>query len=120
MGYAEFEGPDAGTQRMRFVCCPLCSWSHKLYKTDTFVTLKSQRVGEAKGWFKFDSGKKDLKTAPFIDVRDVSGGRGRSLRRIAEECLTLKEAMDKEEYRDVIKSLKTQISKIQKILESQK
>ena len=80
--------------------------------------MKGKRIGEPKGWFRFDSGKKDLNTAPFIDVRDASGGRGRSLKRIMEECLTLKEAMDKEEYKDLIQSLKNQISEIQKILES--
>jgi len=110
--------PDSGTQRIRFICCPICSWTHKLFKTGGFVTLKGKRIGEPKGWFRFDSGKKDLNTAPFIDVRDASGGRGRSLKRIMEECLTLKEAMEKEEYKDLIQSLKNQISKIQKILES--
>lgn len=110
--------PDSGTQRIRFICCPICSWTHKLFKTGGFVTLKGKRIGEPKGWFRFDSGKKDLNTAPFIDVRDASGGRGRSLKRIVEECLTLKEAMEKEEYKDLIQSLKNQISEIQKILES--
>ena len=110
--------PDSGTQRIRFICCPICSWTHKLFKTGGFVTLKRKRIGEPKGWFRFDSGKKDLNTAPFIDVRDASGGRGGSLKRIMEECLTLKEAMEKEEYKDLIQSLKNQISEIQKILES--
>ena len=110
--------PDSGTQRIRFICCPICSWTHKLFKTGGFVTLKGKRMGEPKGWFRFDSGKKDLNTAPFIDVRDASGGRGRSLKRIMEECLTLKEAMEKEEYKDLVQSLKNQISEIQKILES--
>lgn len=110
--------PDSGTQRIRFICCPICSWTHKLFKTGGFVTLKGKRIGEPKGWFRFDSGKKDLNTAPFIDVRDASGGRGRSLKRIMEECLTLKEAMEKEEYKDLVQSLKNQISEIQKILES--
>lgn len=111
--------PDDGTQRIRFISCPLCSWSHKLFKTGDFVTLKGKRVGERKGWLRFDSGRRNLNTVPFIDVRDASGGRGRSLKRIVEECLTLKEAMEKEEYKDLIESLKNQIKNIQKILESQ-
>ena len=111
--------PDDATRRIRFISCPLCGWCHKLFKTGAYVTLKGDRAGEAKGWFRFDSGKRDLGTAAFIDVRDASGGRGRGLKRIAEECLTLKEAKNKEQYRNIIDSLKNQIAEIQKILKTQ-
>jgi len=110
------EGISPGTGRIIKVCCPLCHWSHQLFKSGRAAIERGKSVLEPKGFFRFDT--VDLDTAPFIDVRDATGGRGGSFKRIKEQCLTLKQALGKEEYQGLIISLKNQIKNIQKILEN--
>lgn len=112
----ELQPPGTGEGRCYFVKCPCCGWSHKLFKTGKAAIERNKPILTVKGWFKFDSGKMDMNTAPFIDVRDMTGGRGRGLYRIPEECLTLKQAMQREKYQEIIESLRNQIKQIEKIL----
>lgn len=85
----------------RWVVCPLCALNRKLIKSG----MDSKKpIKEIKGAARFD--KVDPRTAPFIDIRDISGGRATGFPRI--DFKTLEEVKDDPEYRDLVNQIRTQ------------
>ena len=93
----------------RWVVCPLCALNRKLIKSG----LESKKpISEVKGAVRFD--KVDPETAPFIDIRDVSGGRGSGFPRI--DYMTLAHVKDDPEYKDLIAQIRAQCHKILEVI----
>lgn len=102
-----------------FCVCPFCGLSRKTDKTQDYaLRYESDKVDtkprDEKRRIRFD--KIDIAGAPFIDVR-VAAGRGRGFPRITEKCLSLKEAMTREEYEDLIRQIKEQARRVLHYLE---
>jgi len=83
----------------RWLICPFCGWGKKLKTARQTNTLN--RV--------------EPDTGPFIDHRDIQGGRGYGFPRMFFE--TLGEIKNKEEYQDLISGLKRQCLEVLKVLE---
>jgi len=96
------------------LCLSLRGLSRKIDKTQYYAfRYLSNKIDtkprNEKKRVRFD--KIDIEEAPFIDVR-VAAGRGRGFPRITEKCLSLKEAMTKEEYEDLIRQIKEQARRV--------
>jgi hypothetical protein len=84
----------------RWLVCPFCGWGKK-YVTSRQTNVLDKIIPES---------------GPFIDHRDISGGRGSGFSRMYIE--TLKEIKDRPEYEELINGLRKQCVEVLKILNS--
>jgi len=96
-----------------WIKCPLCGWHWKRVHTGTH-RIEHKKPLKIKGEFSFEKG--NLEEDAFISIREIIGGRSNpnNFKEIAR--ITLKDAKDLPEYENLIKSLKSKIQKILKIL----
>ena len=80
-----------------YFVCPLCARNRP---------LKSKTKGQIKWDYV------DLNTAPILQVRDDTGGRGSGFPLI--ESKTLTEILEDPEYREILEGLKTQLIRLLK------
>jgi hypothetical protein len=92
-----------------FVVCPFCGLNRKLNKTGLWAEIRGVDITTKKET-RFD--RLDPETAPFIDFRDCSGGRGKGYPRI--RTLTIKESYP--EYAWLIIQVRDQILKVADVL----
>lgn len=93
----------------RFLVCPFCGMNRKLIKSGTNT---EKIIDQIKPPSKLDV--VDIETRPFIDHRDISGGRGSGFPRVSFE--TLAQVKDWPEYADLIEGLKRQCHAVLKLL----
>ena len=102
-----------------FIVCSLCARSRVLEPKGTGAlmagTPKAKALLQAfgpKGRIRFD--RLDPATDPFVQVREVPGGRGGGSTVV--EVLTLAQAHDHGEVEDLIAQLKATVLKLQAVL----
>ena len=102
-----------------FIVCPCCARSRVLAPKGSGAlmagTPKAKALLQAFGpkeRIRFD--KLDPATDPFVQVREVPGGRGGGSSVV--EVLTLAQAHDHGEVEDLIAQLKAQVLKLQAVL----
>lgn len=95
----------------RWLVCPFCGMSRKLIKSGTEA---KKPLSEVKGVPRFDV--VNPKDSPFIDIRDVSGGRGSGFPRI--DYKSLESVLDDPEYADLIEQLYSHCTTILAVLKN--
>ena len=96
---------------IRTIKCPLCGWHHPIIRRGSKRLLRGESVDQPKGVFLFNNVNPN--ESAFISVRECKG-RGGGLPEV--EKITLREAMNQIEYKDLIDSLRNQSYQILKIL----
>ena len=96
---------------VKAVKCPLCCWYHLIEQKGSKRLQRGEAADPPKGKFVF--GDFDLKDAAFISIREARG-RGGGLPEIRK--VTLREAKDLPDYKNLITSLINQFYAILKIL----
>ena len=96
---------------IKTVKCPLCGWHHSIEHKGSKRLQRGEIADLPKGKFHFN--KFDPKEEKFISIRECQG-RGRGLPEI--NTIKLSEAMNDEEYKELITSLRDQCYSILKIL----
>lgn len=96
---------------IKMVKCPLCGWHWALESKGSKRLQRGESADLPKGEFHFN--KFDPKEEKFISLRECQG-RGRGLPEI--NTIKLSEAMNDEEYKQLITSLRNQCYSILKIL----
>ena len=101
------------SQQGEWIKCPICGW-HWKWKTSG---RHAKEHGEIKEGKEFTFLKGNLENDAFISIRDLPGGRGNPDSFKELERISLKEAKNIPEYKNLINSLKKKIKKIEQILQ---
>lgn len=96
---------------IKSVKCPLCGWHHSIIRTGSKRLVRGESADQPKGAFLFN--KVNPNESAFISIRECRG-RGGGLPQV--EKVTLAQAMNQTEYKDLIDSLRNQSYQILKIL----
>lgn len=100
---------------IRTVKCPLCGWHHSIMRTGIMRLQREESADQPKGKFLFLSNEPSELT--FISVRECKG-RGKGLPQV--ESITLAQAKNDPEYKELIESLRFQSYKILQNLAQEK
>jgi len=95
--------------------CPLCGWHHPFTRTGIKRVQRGEVADQPKGNFVFLTN--ELGELTFISIRECRG-RGKGLPEV--EGITVAQAKDDPEYKELIESLRFQTFKILEILTSEK
>lgn len=100
---------------IRTVKCPLCGWHHAITRTGINRLHRGEAADKPKGHFLFLTD--ELGELTFISIRECKG-RGKGLPQI--KSISLNQAKDNPEYKELIESLRFQTYQILEILTREK